>query len=206
VSVGRHQVDFLVSVWGDWHLEMLERVMLPSFLCQANLPTLLRTCDARLSVFTRRSDEARIQALPGFRRLARLLPCEVHVGTEDAEPDASQHITWWHGASRAARQRGACVIVLHPDVLWSAGSIPNILQALVRGNHAVLMPPNLRVVSETLLPELAQRAEAPQGLLSVAPNDLVRLGVRHLHPLSALALDGSRDSLPALEHLWPVAG
>lgn len=200
------KVDFLLPVWGDWHLDALERAALPTLLCDANLPTALRRCSGRLVVLTRRSDVARIRRMPGFRRLGDLLECSVQVASEADEPHVSEHVRWSHVAAAAARERGAWVVLLHPDVVWAAGAIPHVLDALASGKKAVLMPPNLRAVSETLLPELERRTGEHDGALSLTPAEVVRLGTCHLHPLSAMALAGARQWLPASDRLWTVPG
>jgi len=199
------KVDFVMSVWGDWHLDALARAMLPTLTCDANLPTALRRCNGRLVVLTRRRDVARIRQMPAFRRLGDLLECRVQVASEADEPHASEHVRWWHVAGAAARERGAWIVILHPDVVWASGAVPHVLDALASGKKAVLMPPSLRAVSETLLPELERRAGGRPDL-ALTPAEVVELGLRHLHPVGALVLAGGRHGNPAVDPLWPVPG
>jgi uncharacterized surface protein with fasciclin (FAS1) repeats len=63
--------------------------------------------------------------------------------------------------------------------------------------------PYLRVISETCGPDIDARGQGAP--VTLAPGETVRLGVRHMHPLSAAVLHGSPHGRPSLEIMWRVA-
>ena len=137
----------IISVWGDWHITAMEEVLFPSLLASGNLPATLRSHTVQVSIMTRGADVERIYALSSYQRIAALVPSEVVAKTDADDVDAPHHHHWWHSAIAAAKAEGASVVVLHPDSLWANGALCHVCDALEKGKKAVLMPPNIRVVS-----------------------------------------------------------
>src|SRR6202035_4403402 len=91
----------------------------------------------------------------------------------------------------------------HPDVAWSDGLLARCADAIAAGKVGVAIP-YIRVISETFGPDLASRAA--DAAITLSGGELVRLGVRHMHPLSVAAMAGGRHALPSLEVSWLVPG
>jgi hypothetical protein len=200
----RPNIDLTTCVWGAWHLRAWERAMVPTLLSERNLPLLARRTDVRYRVASTRSGVARIAATPSYARLKELCPVELVVVSEAEAPPTQLHVDWYHRAVEDARSAGSFCLFAPPDVAWSDGTFAEVAASIEAGRAAAAMP-YLRVVSETCLTELEARAE-PGGPLRLPPGELVRLGVRHLHPLSAAALAGGRHGRPSLEMFWRVPG
>lgn len=198
------QLDLVIAVWGDWHLDALERATLPTCLAPGNLPALARRHDCRLRIFTRRADRARIEAMPALARIRATMPVEVVAMTKSADVAAPFHLQWWRAAGTDAAERGAMVINLPPDVIFPEGCLVNLCEPLGQGKKAVLAPPQLRVVSETVLPAIAGLIDE-RGAAALSAHDTVGMGMRHLHPLFAQVVDGNPHGRPGIEFLWPVA-
>src|SRR6202035_2130149 len=81
----------------------------------------------------------------------------------------------------------------HPDVAWSDGLLARCADAIAAGKVGVAIP-YIRVISETFGPDLASRAA--DAAITLSGGELVRLGVRHMHPLSVAAMAGGRHALP----------
>ena len=137
----------------------MDRVLFPSLSAENNLPSTLRDHAAQLTIMTRAADVDRIRDLRSLGRLATLLPTGVVAQTSAASPDAPQHIIWWHAAIERAKSCQAVIIVIHPDTLWADGALKHICDAVDHGKKAVLMPPNIRVISETVRPPFSPTAE-----------------------------------------------
>lgn len=195
-------VHLTTCLWGPWHLEIMERSTLPTLLAPGNLPALARRMAVRYRIATTPADRERISAWPIFRRLAETV--EVDFVAEHETPDIIYHVEWYHQAAAGARADAAFWLLVPPDVAWSDGTLSHVADAIEAGKSAIAMP-YLRVVSETCLPEIV-RCGRPGEPLAIPPGELVRLAVRHLHPLSAAVLARGRHSRPSLEALWRVPG
>lgn len=191
-------------VWGSWHTDMMAQVMLPTLLAPGNLPALCEKFDVTYRISTTPRDCDIISELPALRDLRTYCQVELVCATEISDPGAIHHVKWYHQAIADARNAGSMVALVPPDVAWSSNTFGNMARHMAAGRLATAMP-YLRVVSETAIPALKAKI-ASDGILDIAPGDLVRFGVEHLHPLTAVATDGGRHGRPSLEMLWRVPG
>jgi hypothetical protein len=195
--------DLVTCAWGPWHIDIMTRIMWPTLLASGNLPALAERFPVRYRISTTHADKTRIEALPIFRSLTATVPVEMVVDTEETNPDPTHHVQWYHKAVQQAREAGALCAFVPPDVAWSDGTFANMGAAMAGGKLATAMP-YLRVISETCLPEMCSMITNVDGILSIPSGNIVRLGVRHLHPLTASALARGRHGRPSLEMLWRV--
>lgn len=201
------QCDFVVAVWGDWHIGLLDRVMLPTLAAPGNLPAVLAKHPARLRILTRRMDERTINGLPSIQALRALLPVEVEAASEEKSLSPNMHLAWWAKAGEEARERGAVLFNLPPDVAFAEGSVAFYCRQMAQGKKAALAPPQIRVVSESLDADFQQRlAGRPWAPVAIGPREMVRLGIRHMHPLTAMSTQGATHGVPNISTYWPVPG
>ncbi|MBP2294302.1 fasciclin domain-containing protein [Azospirillum rugosum] len=194
--------DFVISVWGAWHIGMMNRAMLPTLMSPGNLPAACAAHDIRIRIFTRPSDVGVIDALPWIGRLKALLPVDIVIAADNDAPASADHLAWWERSSADAAARHAVAANIPPDVIWADGAITNLCAIFGTGKRAVLSPPSLRVISETCVAELEERG----GGAVLDSAELMALAFRHWHPLSGAAAAGAPHGRPAIEHLWAVAG
>jgi hypothetical protein len=199
------QFDLTTCVWGPWHLDIMGQIMLPTLLAPGNLPALVAQYDVRYRISTTHTGKARIQALPVFKKLAAAAMVDIVVGTDAEQPAPIHHVNWYHKAVQDARERGALCAFVPPDVAWANGTFDHMGAVMAAGKLGTAMP-YLRVISETCSSEMAVMAKSMNGTLSIPPGELVRLGLRHLHPLTAAAMAHGRHGRPSLEMLWRVPG
>lgn len=193
------QVDLTTCVWGEWHLDAMRHVMLPTLLSPGNLPALSSRFPTRYRIATTPADRERIEAWPIFAHLAAAV--KIEWTTENASPDVAYHVEWYERALIDARTRNAYCFMVYPDVAWSDGTFTRCADAIAAGKLGVAIP-YLRVISETFVPEIASRGI--DTAMRLSGGELVRLGVRHMHPLSVAAMAGGSDALPSLEVFWRV--
>jgi hypothetical protein len=122
------------------------------------------------------------------------------------DPIAMHHILWRRSIDDA-REAGAMILLIPPDVVWSNGAFGHIADVASLGKTAIFMT-YVRVVSETAVPEVRRLFQNPATMVVDAPSrPLVELCMRHLHPL---ALTYVRDCPNFPVHpemiLWPVEG
>jgi tetratricopeptide (TPR) repeat protein len=193
------RLDINTCVWGTWHLEVFRHVMLPTLLSPKNLPAVGRRLALRYRIATTPDGRKQIEAWPLFARLAASVA--IDWVTDNAAPDIRYHIEWYRRSLRDAKASSAYCFMAYPDVAWNDGVLSHCADAIDAGKVAAAIP-YIRVISETLVPEMAGRSrDAPVAL---SGGELVRLGMRHMHPLSAAAMAGARHALPSLEVAWRI--
>ena len=176
---------FLMStpVWGAGHVGLFLNVCLPSLLSPGNLPGLAANPQNRYLVYTREEDEAELRAAPTIRRLSEIVAVEVILIREEiTEPHRTMsncHID----SIRRADEAGAAAIFLPPDCVWSDGSL-RALQRIARSGKSVIHMSGIRLDRDGFVPELANRYSGDKTVLTLAPRELVAMGLRHLHPIS----------------------
>ena len=195
------RVDLTTCVWGEWHLDVMRRVMWPTLLSPGNLSALICRFPSLYRIATTPADRARIEAWPIFAQLAAAV--EIDWITENAAPDITYHLEWYERVLSDAKAKNAYCLMIYPDVAWSNGALARCADAIAAGKAGVAIP-YIRVISETFVPDMASRGA--NSAITLSGRDLVRLGMRHMHPLSVAALAGGRHALPSLDVSWRVPG
>ena len=199
---------FVTVFWGDWHRGMFADANLPTMLAPGNLPALAAGIDCEYLIYTTAKDAAEIKRDPAFERLQSLLPVtlKVFMPSKTKHPITLHHDIW-RQATKHARRREACILLMPPDVAWADGSFARLRIAFEAGKRAMFMA-YPRVVSETFVPAVIRqfRRGADQSAIISAP-ELMALAMTHIHPLMAAY---SRFSTHFPIHpemiLWPVEG
>ncbi len=199
---------FVTVFWGDWHRGMFLDANLPTMLAPGNLPALATGIDCEYFVYTTAKDAAEIRGNPAFERLQALLPVTLKLFTPSkTKHPITLHHDIWRQATEHARQRGAFILFMPPDVAWADGSFARLRAALEAGKRAIFMA-YPRVVSETFVPAMIERSSpgADQSLAIPAP-EMMTLTIRHLHPMMA-AYSRSSKQFPIHPEfvLWPIEG
>jgi hypothetical protein len=194
------------TVWGDWHLEMLERVTLPTLLADGNLPALAEKCQVSYRILTRDQDCRRISEMPAVSYLSETASISVTGITSEENPSIYNHLPWWLEEFQRARNEGSLAFAIHPDAAWSDGALTHAADHLLAGKKGILIP-NIRIVSESSLPEFTSLVDHDQnGSITLSGREMAKFAIRHLHPLSMSELIGIAPGTPGPERMWPVAG
>ncbi|AMV25615.1 hypothetical protein VT84_14555 [Gemmata sp. SH-PL17] len=182
---GPTHFHFITVVWGAQYVETFLKTVVPNNLSPGNLPA-LRTRDRSVYVIaTAPPDADRIRASAEYKRLSACMRTEV-VAFDDIDFTQNKYaaMTECHRRTvRAAEGDGAAVVFLAPDAIWSDGSFARLEAIAATGKRLIAMC-GLRVVRETFAPDLlAAHFRPADGTLTVGARDLVRLSLRHLHPI-----------------------
>lgn len=198
-------VHLSTCVWGPWHLDTLTRIVWPCLLAEGNLPVFMRECTATYRICTTRRDQAKLREAPVFQSISRLAPIEfIDIPTEDPQPQF--HMDRFVTAMQEARQDGAIFFNLWPDVVFADRTLGNAAQAINDGKAGCILP-SFRVVSETCVEDtITAFAKSPDAPISIPPGELVRLGARHLHPLSATGVANALHGRPDTGLLFRIRG
>ncbi len=197
------------AVWGDSFRELYLDLSLPCQLAPGNLGHFAGSGRLLYSLYTTPRDAERLKSAPVFQRLCRTVEVDLNIveGIAEAE-DTYQVLTLCHRHSvMQANRDDAALVAMHPDQLWADGSLVTLDRLAREGKRLVkLFAP--RVSLESLGPEVTEGFYSPQEhTLSIPARELVRLGLKHLHPVSASHFWDSPVFNRWPSHLiWPVAG
>jgi hypothetical protein len=207
-SNGRRRCVFVTVLWGDWHRDIFLDTNLPTMLSPRNLPTLSAGIDCEYLVYTTPQDALQMARNRAFQRLRSILPVSLKLFTPSKTKNIfNLHHEIWGRATEHARQQQSFILLMPPDVAWADGSFERLRNALIAGKRAIFMT-YPRVVSETMVPALAERFPRDAGeAMIVPPKDLMALTITHIHPLMA-AYDRSATHFPTHPEmiLWPIEG
>ena len=199
----------ITVVWGHVYLELFLGWCIPNQLGEGNIAAL--PPGSRYRILTRAMHVADIQAHPAVQALARVIAVDVVAvpeldGVDRPDParrgDARYELmTVCHQqAIGDALRVGAALIFLAPDIIVSAGTFAAVVQRHRAGCRAVVCT-GLRLDKERFL----QSLDAHAGAGALAPRDLVRLALPHLHEHTrAMLLDATAFSTFPVAVYWRV--
>jgi hypothetical protein len=199
---------FVTVFWGDWHRRMFLHTNLPTMLAPGNLPALADGIGCEYLIYTTAKDAIEVKSDPAFERLQSLLPVTLKLFTpRKAKHPIALHHDVWKQASEYARQRGAFVLLMPPDVAWADGTFARLRTAFEAGKRVMFMA-YPRVVSETIVPDMtASFPKGPDQSVIVPPAEMMALAMSHIHPVMA-AYNRRSTHFPIHPEmiLWPVEG
>lgn len=194
----------ITIVWGVRHAQLFLDLTLPNVLSDRNLPQLAREHEVTYRFFTTPETRDLIAGSDAGQRLAGLCEVEFLTPLGDEQPDVSWHVHWFHRSAAEGKVRGAAVMFIPPDTLWTDGSLSRMGMLLASGKAGVACPFVL-VTSETCIEEARTRfLDREAHSLTIPWTGMWSLAGRHLHPLHALAIPGGPHARPAFELHFPV--
>jgi tetratricopeptide (TPR) repeat protein len=201
-------LHFITAVWGAGHTAVFLDIGLPSLLAPGNFPGMADLANARFHLFTKKSDFARIEASPAYRKLRDIMMIELDFIEEEFEVATHTMMSECHRAGlKRACERGAYAAFMTPECVWSDHSIANLERIAATGVAVVYMP-GLRLIKESAGAALSENwLSADRSTMTIPARDLVRIGFDHLHPITAdlFYREHGRMLMPA-NLLWTVAG
>lgn len=195
------------SVWGNWHLRAFTDITVPTLLSPGNIPALSSTHKCEHRIYTTPGGRRYLSAHPIMKKLARYATVDYVVPTNKEILHSDYHIIWWHDTAAECARMEKIMVVVPPDIAWTDGAFGYLGPAMSREGLRAVSCPHIRVVSETAMPEMIdQYSTGPGCEMIISPSDIVRLGMRHMHPLSAATIWGMPYCRPTLEAIWTVPG
>lgn len=203
--------DIVVAVWGEWHRNAFLRMNLPSLMTPDNLPKFASMIESRWKFYTTANDRQILLKDALFQKFSE------HVTVEWIEIAKSEHDNFsgidvhgrvWIEGMRNARAAQKFVMFMPPDVIWSDGGFGHFADLIVNdGKRAIYINWHLRAISESFIPEFHERYGTGGEPISATAQDLVRLSLDHIHPLSSIYLRNSQFFPRHSEMMfWPVPG
>ncbi|WP_413992699.1 hypothetical protein ACMDCR_11735 [Labrys okinawensis] len=198
----------VMVVWGASYIETMVDVTIPTLLSPGNIPALAQMPASDVTFYTRVEDEKLIRKAPSVQSLARLI--DVRYAHIDPTVEATIYVAMSKAHSAAAHRaqaEGAHAIILAPDILVADGSLASVVRLAVVGKRAV-MTIGPRLTQESALPALRTcLAGDDGGILRLAPRQMVRFALDHLHrETKRTFFDSPEFSLYPTTCLWAMPG
>lgn len=198
-----------IVVWGDAYLQTMETVTLPSLLASGNLPALAQAGSVRLTFLAPEQEAERLETMPVMAEIRRYVTVS-HIPfpkSFTSYPYKYKLMSVLHVAALdATRAENAHFVFIAPDIILS----DNFLSTLERRRSAgkgIIMVAGIMLEKADFLADLDFRPSSPNQPLSVAPSELLKIGIRHLNWASQHNLHAAqmkRDSASVI--LWPLRG
>jgi hypothetical protein len=178
-------IKVVLPVWGYNYVRQFLEIGLRTLLAPGNIPALATTLPTEFVLLTSEDDRALIEENAAFKNLAAI--CDTKIQPIDhliTDGNYSTTITLaYTEAVRAADQTmlDTCFFFLVSDYIIADGSLANALNLMLDGASAVVVG-NFQVSYEDALPWLQDRLARNKQPLAIAPRELMRWALTHLHP------------------------
>lgn len=190
---------FATAVRTEAEAQSFVRLTLPSLLAPANIARLVNKQFCAHRILVAAPVREIVATAPALAELREHIAVDIDV----RDPAALQGDAFRAENLAAAQDRNAAVVFVEADTVLCDQALPIITTVLDLKMRAMLAP-RLRIRRATAMPMLCERAI--ENVLSMAPDDLVRLALGHLHPLTLAQLrDGDDDQMDSSTLCWRVA-
>jgi hypothetical protein len=203
--------DVFVTVWGQDFVTKFADLSLGSQLAPGNLPALAAEADIHYHIYTDRDSQLYFE--PALAPLSEYAEPHFHFydeipysgGTLDQAIQNSDISTAKHNVQRITAQhmlaglKDSAAILMDSDFIIAEGSLSRMHQLRLAGKQAVMVP-LMRLNEATAGPILQQDMSA-----YLAPRELVRLCLEHMHPIfAAYFMEGARSTAYPSQLNWHV--
>jgi len=199
-------MHLVTVVWGELHRALFTDVALPTLLSPNNLPALAGKTRLTYKIFTTHYDAIKIRNSLPFKRLNEIVDVTIVQHDDFFERDVfSEHHHFQYQEQCWAREHEAFMVSVVPDIVWGDGCFSHLRKLFEQGKRAVYLK-CMRVNCETFVPDFLSSVEQDyNGVMSIGGRDLVKLMLRHLHPLILSQFEDAQEFSNFAELLlWPV--
>ena len=186
---------------------MFTEIALPSQLSENNIPGISALKSSHYHIVTTKDDAASIHDSPSYKKLSQTIDVTTSLYDGDLSIPHDAMSACYRIGIDAASARGAAIVFLTPDLIWSDGSFIE-LERLASQGHRVVHTLGLRLLKETFVPAVARvHRSADNATLTIAPRDLVQFALHHLHPIAKTHMwEETGDSMVPANLYWRVNG
>lgn len=179
------QISCLLPVWGYAYIRKFMEVALPTWLAPGNLPAIAQMAPTEFVFLTSREDELYLRSHPGFKRLSQVCKTRVHF-VDHLITGNNYSTTITLSYLEAVRATGddmldTCFLFLVSDYIVADGSFRKVVERILAGRSGVQVG-NFQVVEEDALAWLTDKQQTQPTALKLAPRELMKWALSHLHP------------------------
>ena len=175
---------FVMAFWGEQYRWFFLHLCLRSLLSPRNIPALVNKRTSRFVVFAPRADLDAIEKTPIVSLLRQHIDLQaIEIAAPAPGDDKFALMTRCHGMAAAnAMAAKAFAVFLCPDAMLSDGTVVALQDRARRGAKVVLVAA-LRHSQDALLADMRNSGLLnPDVPLALSSRELMRLGLRHMHP------------------------
>ncbi|WP_316207636.1 MULTISPECIES: hypothetical protein [unclassified Bradyrhizobium] len=182
-------ITLVTPVWGAEYIRLFCDVVCRSLLAPDNLPAISQRFCCTYHIYT--DDEANSHFhSSSFNRLRDLVDLRFHdLGSLTADNKYSTMGAAYNDAVNRASERQSGIIFLNADMIYSNGSFAHLSRLIDLGRRCIEIE-GFRADKQAIENILTDRYE---DLFTISSAPLVRLALKHIHPISAC-------------HLWEKGG
>ncbi|MBV5333914.1 hypothetical protein JZU57_01445, partial [bacterium] len=196
-SAQRPRFHHTVVVWGETYVDLFLNGCLLSLLAPGNIPGMDSNSDSSFNIYTTEDDAAYMNKYPTIEKLRQYIIVKFHtIGSCEALQAFSDNryviLSAFHRcAHELARAEDAFLTFISPDGVMSDGAFSAVERRVAAGWDVVLVT-GIRTELENVAPWLRTQIGA-DGSLPLRSEDMVRIGLRHLHSSTRSHVWGSPD-------------
>ena len=175
----------LLPVWGYRYVRQFLECGLPTLLAPGNVPAVAHALSTEFVLLTSVDDEEYIREHANFQRLATVCKTEIRA-IDHLITDRNYSTTITLAYTEAVRAAGesmldTCFFFLVSDYIMADGSLAGAVKRMQQGISALIVG-NFQVAEEDALPWLEARLAISKSSLAIAPREMMRWALNHLHP------------------------
>ena len=179
------KIRLISTFWGDRFTDLFLRIAVRSLLARDNVPAVASRHRVSWTIYTTEESRETCRKSPIFRQLEGMLHTEfVIFAPGEIDPrNPSSHWIAWHRGVELARRNGELAFFIIADMLHATSTLSRWAELFERGYRAVWAQAQ-QVVADTAIKELEDRFLPGTGEpIAMSVEEVVRLTIRHLHPV-----------------------
>ena len=184
----------VTAVWGEEYISTYLDICLPNQLSSGNLPVFFDQRGSLYKIYTSEKDAETIRNNRHFKEIERSMETAITTlsglyvpSDHSSQNEHAQALFSMNRCHRLAiteaNVEDAAIVFLTPDLIFSQGSFANLLKLADSGYRAILTQ-TIRVIKESMAPELITKFVDGNGYLQIPARSLVSLSLSNLHHLS----------------------
>ena len=198
-------------VWGKIYTKFFLDLCLPTQLSPGNVPAFRNLERAVYKIYTTAQDAETIIKHPSYSVLSDTIDTQIKIFNFPDEylknyKHTAMNSCHQHAVVEANKDNCGLVFLI-PDGAYADGSLNKLIDLSKAGKRAVMLS-TYRINKETFVPEFVELFN-PHSLptISVSTRELVRLSLKHLHPVTEALFwksTGSKSAWPSI-NIWRVS-
>jgi len=169
---------FVLAVWNDAYVDLYLNYALPTHLAPGNLDAVINHNNV-YCIFTRAIDKPRIESHPLFKKLTNLVNVRFTLVEENITDNRLRAGYCFGLGVTFAKSISAAIVLVMPDVLFSAGSFQYISQQLKHGYRAILVA--CHTTEATTAVKLLETYIASDGIINITGRTCVDILMSAMH-------------------------
>jgi len=179
------EIFFGMVVWGEAYIDDFVRLCLPSLLGDGNIDGKTVPVDTPFVIMTTPEDWERLCAAPLFGLLQERSAVEFRDLSPNKIENKYRRTSQAQHELLCSAEASKYIVLVYPDVIWSAGGLKYSFTKLAEGAKAVFAPGP--TVSPASAENLLNRLAGPDGqkvlACSVPAAEMVATCLEHYHPM-----------------------